>query len=584
MPDEKHDAPKPPSARDRLARMLRRDYDIGRSLDDRAFIASRNGPNVALTSGQAKSRLAADHLKLQGTTVGRTALDETWQAVEGIALDKEKIELPLRVAEHDDKVVVDLGDPSGRCVIVDPGGWRIENRSPVTFRRSKAMRALPEPTSGTATWDDLFTVVNVDPDHQQIYRGWLATSMIRSLPHPILNVTGPQGTAKSTMARITTRLIDPCAVESLSPPRDAESWSTLVSARWVPNIDNVSKIDPWWADELCRTATGAGTLRRQLYSDDDVVARVLRGAVIINGITMSGANRADLAERTLPLQLTRPQAYRPESDINAHVDRIAPGMLALILDDVAAILRAAGTDDVGKLRMTDFAAALSHLDAGTGTSALTAYTKMHEEHHQDTIGADPVALALQRWMDNRTTGSWTGTASALLKELKATRESLINAGDIAHDSDWPSDATRMSAALTRSETLLHYVGISVTRGARNSVARRLTITRSPQGGAAGRDADDDGRRHTNGPECHEPANRDPGDASDTESPLLAFSGKEWGGVAGNTPPGAAASQRHFRSMDIGPCAKCGGPTKRYGESGDPWCASCRASTPKEKSA
>lgn len=52
MPDEKHDAPKPPSARDRLARMLRRDYDIGRSLDDRAFIASRNGPNVALTSGR----------------------------------------------------------------------------------------------------------------------------------------------------------------------------------------------------------------------------------------------------------------------------------------------------------------------------------------------------------------------------------------------------------------------------------------------------------------------------------------------------------------------------------------------------
>lgn len=590
MADERtHDAK--PSARDRLAGMLRRDYDIGRTVDDRPFIASKTGPNVALTSGQAKARLAADFLRLFDATVGRTALDEVWQVVEGMSLDVEKTEVPLRVAEHDDDVVVDLGDPSGRCVIVTPAGWRVEHRSPVTFRRSKAMRALPEPTSGTATWDDLFAVVNVDPDHQHIYRGWLATAMIRSLPHPVVIVNGPQGTAKSTMARITTRLIDPCAVESLSPPKDAESWSTLVSARWVPNIDNVSKIDPWWADELCRTATGAGTLRRQLYSDDDVVARVLRGAVIINGITMAGANRADLAERMLPLQLTRPDTYRPESDINAHVDRIAPGMLALILDDVAAILRATGTDDVGKLRMTDFATALSHLDAATGTTALASYVTMHNDHHRDTISADPVALSLQRWMDNRTTGTWVGTASGLLRELKATRETLVNDGDIAQDSYWPSDATRMSSALTRSETLLHHVGISVERGERKRAGRTLTITRNRDAGDAERDAGDadaDAQRHTEPPKSpHKTAKRDAGDAGDAKSPLLAFSGEVGGGEAKNAPRGGTASpasQRHSAPADIGPCVLCEQPTRRYGDGGNPLCPTCRPTTQKEKSA
>jgi hypothetical protein len=577
--DKAHD-PKP-SARDRLAAMLQRDYTIGRTVDDRPYVASRTAANIALTSGQAKARLAADFLRLFGTTVGRTALDEVWQIVEGLSLDAHKTEVPLRVAEHDDTVVVDLGDPSGRCVIVEPDGWRIADRSPVTFRRSKAMRALPEPAPGTATWDDLFDVVNIDPRHRDIYRGWLATTMIRSLPHPVLKADGPQGTAKSTMTRITTRLVDPCAVESLSPPKDAETWATLVSARWVPNIDNVSKIDPWWADELCRTATGAGTLKRALYSDDDVVARLLRGAVIMNGITMTGAHRADLAERMLPLQLIRPATYLPESEINAHVDRIAAGILALILDDVAAILRAKGTDDVGDLRMTDFAAALSHLDAEAGTSALSAYVTMHNDHHRETLAADPIALSLQRWIDDRTTGTWTGSASELLRDLQPARESLISSGDIAHDSFWPSDATRMSSALTRSETLLHKVGINVTRGERKRHGRTFTISRNRDaerdaGDAA--DAESTSQRHANATESpHKTAKRDAGDAGDADFPLLAFSEEEGVGGTENAPRGATASpasQRHA-DRDRPLCRVCERPLFLIREGRD-ICEFCKA--------
>jgi hypothetical protein len=479
--------PKPPPARDRLTQIVKRDYTIGRNTDDRVFIVPKTGANVALLSGAAKARLAADHLKLLGTTVGRAPLDETWQAVEGMALDVEHTELPLRVAEQKGTVVVDLGDPCGACVVVTADGWKHTDRSPVTFRRSKAQRALPAPAPGTATWADLYALVNIDTAQRDVYRGWLATSMIRSLPHPILDLKGPQGSAKTTAARITSSLIDPCPVETLSPPRDAEGWATTVSARWVPSIDNVSKIDPWWADELCRTATGAGTLRRQLYSDDDVVARVLRGAVILNGVTMSGATRPDLAERMLPLELTRPDAYRSETDIMAAVDRIAAGVLALILDDVVAILAAAGTADVGDLRMTDFARALDHLDAAADTKALDGYRELHEQHSRDTLNADPVALTVQTFMANRTT--WEGTGSELLSALNPIRDALVSTGDIAFESYWPSDATRVSSALTRSSALLHRIGIRIERRKSTAGARSLMLTRTPAsddtGGASG---------------------------------------------------------------------------------------------------
>ena len=159
------------------------------------------------------------------------------------------------------------------------------------------MRALPEPTSGTATWDDLFTVVNVDPITSRSIAGGLPP-MIRSLPHPVLNVNGPQGTAKSTMARITTRLIDPCAVESLSPPKDAESWSTLVSARWVPNIDNVSRSTRGGPTNCAAPRPGQERCAASCTATTTWWPAVLRSAVIINGITMAGARPADLAERT----------------------------------------------------------------------------------------------------------------------------------------------------------------------------------------------------------------------------------------------------------------------------------------------
>lgn len=59
-------------------------------------------------------------------------------------------------------------------------------------------------------------------------------------------------------------------------------------------LDNVSLIEPWLSDALCRAVTGDGLVRRALYTNSDVSVLAFRRAVLLNGISLAGL-RGDLA-------------------------------------------------------------------------------------------------------------------------------------------------------------------------------------------------------------------------------------------------------------------------------------------------
>ena len=53
-----------------------------------------------------------------------------------------------RLAEHEDAIYLDLGDPAWRAVEITRWGWRIVARPPVKFRRARGLLALPRPLRG----------------------------------------------------------------------------------------------------------------------------------------------------------------------------------------------------------------------------------------------------------------------------------------------------------------------------------------------------------------------------------------------------------------------------------------------------
>lgn len=463
------------SGRDGLIALAESDYVIGRTEDERTYLVPHTGPNVALFSGAAKADLARRHLSNTGKSVGRSPLDEAWMTVEGLAHDSDKVSLPMRVARIADRLVIDLGDTTGRAVVVDAEGWQVVDRSPVTFRRSRTMLALPAPVPGGDV-DEMFDLLNVAIVHRDLFAAWHVSALFENLPHPAVVYRGEQGAAKTSTARCTTRLLDPCLAATQKPPKQDDDWAMTCSARWVIAVDNVSNVSEWWSDALCRTVTGDGWLRRQLYSDDDVVATSYRRCIILNGITLGATLRPDLAERLIVFDLERPREWLTEAEVDGRLDDMRPRVLGALLNRAAATLAALSTAPLPRdLRMADFAQLLAAYDMANGTQALDAYRAQVETAFAEALDSDPLASAVVTYMADRP--SWRGLPSELLDRLKEWRPDKNDDSKHKGDESWPANAQRLSIALARSTPALRRVGIHVSRPPRTSKGQEIRLDR-----------------------------------------------------------------------------------------------------------
>src|SRR5437868_13535290 len=87
-------------------------------------------------------------------------------------------------------------------------------------------------------------------------------------PYPILMLQGEQGTAKSTTTRILRSLIDPNVSPLRTVPRNERDLMIAATNSWAQCFDNLSHIPLWFADALCRLATGGGFATRKLRTDE----------------------------------------------------------------------------------------------------------------------------------------------------------------------------------------------------------------------------------------------------------------------------------------------------------------------------
>ncbi|KZL25444.1 hypothetical protein PsWM33_01985 [Pseudovibrio sp. WM33] len=113
-----------------------------------------------------------------------------------------------------------------------------------------------------------------------------------------------QGSGKSTMARLLRSITDPCAVSASSLPKDERDLMVMAQNGHVLNFDNVSKMEGWLSDAICRMATGSGFISRKLHTDGDAYWFQRARPVLLNGIPAL-TERTNLAERALSVRLKR---------------------------------------------------------------------------------------------------------------------------------------------------------------------------------------------------------------------------------------------------------------------------------------
>lgn len=176
--------------------------------------------------------------------------------------------------------------------------------------------------------------------------GMLLMTLHPDGPYPVLVLNGEQGSGKTTAARMMMRLIDPhrpgIKDDHLdAPPSSPDDLSAVARASWVIGFDNLSTMQPWLSDALCRLSTGGTRAKRKLYSDNDLAEVNVRRPVMLTGIA-GLTPRGDLASRAITLHLDVPTRRRSEAQLWKDFEHAAPAVLAGLYDATSAALRHIG--------------------------------------------------------------------------------------------------------------------------------------------------------------------------------------------------------------------------------------------------
>ena len=463
--------------------------------DGTAF-ATCDGVAVPLNSSAFKSRLVYSYFQRYGGSPGR-ASDEVIEVLCARASAEGKIrDVFIRVGEGDDGTLyLDLME--GRVARVTDGGWDVIDgieRPPVCFTRSAGMLPIPTPQRTTTPLPELlapFLSSVRSPDDAVLLVGFLLAALRARGPYPVGVLSGPQGSAKSSVAWALKMLIDPSATPLVGLPGDELSLLCIAKHSHCHMFDNVSHLSEALSDALCRlSSTGGGGSRRKLFSDADLSTIGVCKPVLLNGIE-DFCVRGDLLSRSLNFELAPISSADRLTDaaFKARFREQLPYLTAAMLTALSMALRNydanASIEHVDGCRNADLLLFVTAAEPALGWEPGT-FTRAYK--HNLSRGND-LALEACVWLPSLLnalrTGGIAGTASQLLEKLRADGD-----WEAQRTPAWPKTPRQMSNALKRLQPNLASLGVQVARerGSDHDHSRILRIWREgssqqPQPGA-----------------------------------------------------------------------------------------------------
>jgi hypothetical protein len=459
-----------PTQATQLVRLAEERFRVGRSPEGDLFAVPRIGPPIVRmlrgSGSSLRAALADAYAAERDAAPSATALANALLVLEGRALRVAAEPLALRVANYGSGIVLDLGDETGRAVVVGDGSWRVVGSPPILFRRTALTLPLPTPVRG-GSLDDLRDLVRIADETWPLAVGWLLITLLPNVPAPILFFRGAQGAGKSSAARLLSRLVDPSAAQLRATPRDPSDWTITAGASRVVPLDNLSRIPEWLGDALCRVVTGEGLARRALYTDSDMIVFSFKRAVMLTAIAVDGV-RGDLADRLLPVELERidERSRRTEAELEAAFQAAHPRVLGALLDLLARVVDILPDTHPDRLpRLADAGRVFAAMDAIEQTRAFDAFCGIAGRLAHEVVEDDAVADAIRTLMESR--ASWEGTTAELLAAITPNER----------PRGWPGSPQALTSRLTRSEEALRLLGIRLERGQTGKGAARRRFVR-----------------------------------------------------------------------------------------------------------
>lgn len=413
-----------------------------------------------LDSEDFKLWLIQKFWETEETTPNNEALNSVLNVLKAQSRFKgERHTLHNRVAWHDNAIWYDLSDEKWRAVKITESGWEVTEHPPILFKREAHQQPQILPQRG-GSLSLLHPFVNLkDESHHVLLDAYLVSCFIPSIPHPILNVFGSQGAAKSTLSRMLRQLVDPSSLPLLTFPSGQGELVQILAHHWYPFFDNVTDISDGVSDDLCRGVTGGGFSKRKLYTDEDDIILQFKRPIGLNGINLAAKN-SDLLDRSLLLELERIPTHKrkKESLLWPEFERNIPLIIGAVFDVLSKALRLRHTISLDNPpRMADFAewgCVIAEAEGHPRDTFLDTYLANINRQHEEVINEDMLALAVLSFMESRT--EWDGSATDLLDELN-TAAGLLKIP--AYSKAWPKAANQLSHRLNILKTNLLEVGI-----------------------------------------------------------------------------------------------------------------------------
>jgi hypothetical protein len=531
-----------------------------------SFLVPREGPRVVrpLRGGQRSfsCELATRFYERTGQVVGHYATTDVLRVLQGMAERTDPIALPTRVARHGDALVIDLGDATGRAIVVTREGWQVVDESPVLFTRTVRTGALPTPERG-GSLDELWRLVNVRSADRVLAEAELVFRYFPDVSHPLPLLTGEAGTGKTSAGETLAGLVDPSPAPVISLPTDPKDWAVQIGQAYSLVLDNVWNLQQWQSDALCMAVTGGHTQYRQLYTDGGLARFGGQQCITLTSIDL-GSQKADLTTRLLPIELEPFDrgARMSEGELKAARGESRARILGVLLDRAVAVLRTLPrVDELGLdlPRLSDFARVCKALDLLDGADRYGAYLRLVSQQAGDIADEDEVAAAVIALVESRAgagQSAWSGTTA----ELHTT---LGRASMTTRSRYWPETPVAFGKRLSSVVGPLREAGVTVDRS-RTAGRRTVTLYRTPP----------------------EPLTSEQGPAPDRPAESVDLSsagsnGRDPGGQRGEQPPcGVCVAPGMFCGIgevveEDRPCVLCGVLTPVRSRCGAPRHGDCR---------
>jgi hypothetical protein len=255
-------------------------------------------------------------------------------------------------------------------------------------------------------------------------------------------------------------MIDPSSTPLRSCPTKLDDLYVSANASWVAAFDNVSGIQQWLSDGLCRLATGGGSSKRELFTNEDEWLIDVRRPVIVNGIEEI-ATKGDLLRRTLrvELPLIEEEDRLTEEEFWAGFEQIHPRLLGALCDALSCALKRVG--DVALKRkpsMADLATWVTAAEPALGWpdgAFMEAYESRRNEAHEAVIEAELAGPYIRELCEE----GYSGTATEMLERL----DGMVD-GNTRKRSEWPKSPRKLGGEIKRLAPALRKLGFTVDRG------------------------------------------------------------------------------------------------------------------------